>query len=374
MGYLVYLFFILLSFGQLTRISLFDQQINIYAHEVIMMIIILFRGGESFKSLYRRLLSAKPTLFFLLTLFVSLLDNFWQYPQIVNLVGLLYWLRLCLYFIFFISLSDWIGKNRSGNLKRLSRAISVFLLLTIVWSTLQYFLYPNLRHLAYLGWDPHYHRVFGLFFDTVTLGIILVLLLFWSEVWRSNLKTIIQILLIVLVLFTHSRVAYLTLILAFYYYKRLSTSWFTILSYISIFLLVIFLVPKPRGEGGKLTRTYSIKARLAAFQEGWRLWSRRPLLGYGYNRLRYVRPVQDINHAGAAFPSSYLTVLAAAGLLGFLSLLILLVSFFKNAPHLGKTLVLIVGLSSLFDNLFLNTFILVVFLSMIVHITPLSDK
>ena len=51
------------------------------------------------------------------------------------------------------------------------------------------FVYPDLRNLWYLGWDPHYYRVFATLLDPNYVGILLVLTIFvWIYIWVNNKK------------------------------------------------------------------------------------------------------------------------------------------------------------------------------------------
>ena len=98
------------------------------------------------------------------------------------------------------------------------------------------------------------------------------------------------------------------------------------------------------------------------------LFLKKPIIGYGYNRLRYVRS-RSISHAGASFSSSYLTILVSsgiAGLIGLISTMRLIWIRKKNA----RTLLLFLTTVSLFDNVLLHPFIL--FISGVLLI--LSDR
>ena len=157
MRYLFYLLFFLLSFGQLQRLSFWEQEVNIYLHEVVMIGIgigLIGRIGQIGQ--IRRIGQTKLVkgiIFFLGVLLLSLINNFWQFSFRQNLVGFLYWGRLFLYFSFFLSTTTWLKRNKE-NKRYLENSLKIFVFLTIVFSYLQYFLYPDLRNLCLLYTSP----------------------------------------------------------------------------------------------------------------------------------------------------------------------------------------------------------------------------
>lgn len=357
MKYLIYLLFVLLSFGQLQRFSFLGQQVNIYIHEIVMAVMVMKQIGQ-----IHRIRVGKEIIFFLGILLLSLVNNFWQFNLQQNLIGFLYWARLTLYLAFFTVLLNWGSRGRNKGI--LGKGLNVFVTLTIIFSYLQYFLYPNLRNLYYLGWDPHQSRVFGFFFDTSISGAILVMMFFWM-VGREKIRLIGligQIGLIGLILLTYSRITYLSFIVGVIYYLSKKTTLKKILFLIFIFSFLIFLLPRPFGEGVKLERVFTIEARAIDFKEGLKLWWKKPILGYGYNRLRYVRQADNFTHAGASFSSSFLTILATSGLIGLIGLIGFIGRIFKQGNHLIRTIILIAIVASLFDNVLLNNFVLLLLL------------
>lgn len=358
-----------------------EQQINIYPHEIIMGFILLtwvsqfgrIRRIDQIKAIGRSIG------IFLAILFLSLVNGFWQYDLLQNLVGLLYWGRLVLYFGFFIFLVGWLNQGDSpslNNKKTVKRGLIAFVILVILFSYIQYFLYPDLRNLYYLGWDPHWFRVFGLFFDPSITGVIFIMLFFWVlEAGKiGTVKLMGEIALLGLILLTYSRIVYLSFIAGLIYYFWKKITFKKILIFIFSFLLLILLLPRPFGESVRLERIFTIETRLKDYQEGLSLYVKKPFLGYGYNRLRYVRDQDLISHAGANFSSSFLTILVASGILGLLAFLIMLVEFYRIGNLLSKTLLIVVSLASVFDNVLLVSFALIVFLIISAVSIPLFDK
>lgn len=75
--------------------------------------------------------------------------------------AVLYLIRLLVYYSLFplvLSLS----KERK---KQLTVTMMVTGVCIVLIGFMQYFFYPNLRNLYYLGWDDHLYRLFSVFFD-----------------------------------------------------------------------------------------------------------------------------------------------------------------------------------------------------------------
>ncbi|MBI5127742.1 O-antigen ligase family protein [Candidatus Roizmanbacteria bacterium] len=348
------------SLGQLGRVSLFNNQINFYLYEAFLAIFIL---GLFFKYRFHPLIEFQkkynPFFVFLGILLISLFNGMANYPIFVNVVGLLYLLRLCLYGTYWAYLAYWIRKDLIAKIA-LKKAFWTIVILTVASTITQYFLYPDLRNLFYLGWDPHLYRTFGVFFDTAVAGT------FFGMLFLYNGKPIIKITYLIFTILSFSRSIYLALGISFFYIFFINKDFKKFILYLLVGLTLIFIAPKPSGEGVNLFRTFSISSRLEDYKEGLNLFIKKPILGYGYNRLRYVRQIPKSN-AGGAFSSSYLTILVSSGLMGFIGLISLLSLIWKN--NISKRQILVfVGIASLFDNVFLHPFVLFLLF------TLLSDK
>ena len=84
---------------------------------------------------------------------------------------------------------------------------------------MQFFLYPDLRNLMYLGWDPHYYRLFSTLLDPNFVGIILVLTLIlgcglWKKKQKNFFLMIGQLIGFVSLLLTYSRSSYVSFAMA----------------------------------------------------------------------------------------------------------------------------------------------------------------
>ncbi|MGB9883452.1 MAG: O-antigen ligase family protein [Microgenomates group bacterium] len=356
MNIFFYLIMILFSLGQLGRLVFFDRQINFYLFEIFLFIffMILFlklRFGP-INSLWK---NNKKLFIFPAILFLSFILDFNKYSFFQNLVGLLYFLRLIFYFLYFFYLDYFINKNEDFK-KTIHNGLLIFTFFTIISTTTQYFLYPDLRNLMYLGWDPHLMRTFGVFFDTAVAGAIYGLIFF------NNNFLIIKLIYLLFLVLSYSRgviLAFIISLIFLFLQKKQSVTKLLLIVFSLILLLII--LPKPFGEGGKLTRVYTVKSRINDYKEGLNLFFKKPLLGFGYNRLRYVRRISQSN-AASNFSNSYLTILTTSGFLGLLGFFIFLKYFWMRFKR-KRMLMIFIGITSLFDNVILHPFILFLFLT-----------
>ena len=350
MNILFYLTSLLFSLGQLGRISLFDQQVNFYLYEIVLIInlfILFFKhrfepvkeGWKKFQSIF----------IFLGILTASLLVDLTKFTQFQNLVGTLYLSRLHLYFIYFFYLRYHTLKNIKFS-KVIKNGIFIVAVLTIISTLIQYFLYPDLRNLIYQGWDPHLYRTFGIFFDTSIAAAIFGIFLLTAG------HPVIKIIHLILVALSFSRSIYLGLSLTLIYLFIQQKDLKKIIFYLIFFATLIFIIPKPSGEGVNLKRLYTINSRVIDYKEGIDVWIIKPILGYGYNRIRYVKNSDSI-HSGASYSSSFLTILVSSGILGLISFISVLWSL-RKTNKLAPSLLIFISIISLFDNVFLHPFIL----------------
>ena len=193
---------------------------------------------------------------------------------------------------------------------------------------MQYVWYPYLRNLYYLGWDPHLYRVFSTLLDPNFAGIIFAFTLFlgaylWQKTKRQSLVLLSQLLTLVALFLTYSRSSYVAFFLGgFIFVLRLKMAKLGLVL-AAVFIAILLLLPRPGGEGVKLFRTVSTFARLGNWQRGMELIREAPLLGHGFNTLRYVQRAKGwvddstiVSKAGAGIDSSIQFVWATTGVVG----------------------------------------------------------
>lgn len=368
------------SLGQLERISLFGGQINFYFYEILSAGFFLYLVKKlKLSPLEKSYKNFKWIFLFIFGLLFSLLLSFYKFSFFQNIVATLYFIRITFYLLFFIYLTAFYSLNLK---KDYPKSILVFSLVTLTISYIQYFFYPNLRNLYYLGWDPHQYRVFGFFFEPAIAASIFGLLLIYFFQVKNNLdlkfKKVFIVLYSILGLLTYSRGFYAAFVFTSIIFLVKRNLYKQIFAFLIVFLLSIILLPKPFGEGVNLSRIVTVQSRLANYQKAITIWKENPIFGIGYNHLSYVKTVEKRNkaipdHSGSAFHSSFFTILTTGGVLGLLLFIFLLINM-GRVSETASYYVIFLSIFSLTDNIILHPFVLFLFLYLMVKETSLSRK
>lgn len=317
----------------------------------------------------------KPILVFICVAFISLVLNIPHLSASNFLVSFLYLLRWTMYAsIFFIVREfDKKFKNKIPYLMLFSGAM------VVLGGYIQYFFYPSLKNLFYLGWDEHLYRMFSSFLDPNFAGAFFVLFFIFILGFLYNflkqklfVKSILLCLLggivLIAVYLTYSRSALIMLVASVSVFLFLvGRKKFILISILMLFLM-IFLSPKSfQTEGTNLLRIESSEQRVESFKLGIKIFETSPLYGVGFNAYRYAQNRYGLNneiwqttHSGAGTDNSFLFILATAGIAGFAAYLYLLLSLFKVAKkNIEKNIFAVVFFSSLvgliFNSLFINS-------------------
>lgn len=361
MGFiLLILSLILFPLGHLGRISFFSQEVNLYLYEIPMALsLAFFIFTYKLDPLDKLWHKYKIIFLFFACMLVSYVISFGRFSYFENVVAFLYFIRLVFYTLTIIYSTYYVYLHK--NQKKLILVVEMIFMVILLVSFLQFFLYPDLRNLIYLGWDPHLYRAFGTFFDPpVTAGIfgLITLYFFLKKTKRGILLSVISLILFVM---TYSRGAYLALAVSAGIYLFLKKRYLLLAATIGFCLFVFVLLPKPYGESVNLGRLFSIQSRLSDYNEGIRIWKESPLIGIGYNRIRYEKEKTpetfDANHAGASFHSSFLVILVTGGIIGLVLFLGILYKVW-GMGEFTKVAVVFISIISLTDNVLLHPFIL----------------
>ncbi len=278
-------------------------------------------------------------------------------------ISALYLLRFIEYTLIYPILNLLPDKEKEINLRKLW---TVGLMVAIL-GLIQYLLYPNLRNLAYLGWDPHHFRVFSTFLDPNFTGIILVLTLVLGIYLFKHLKLTVwllgQILCFAALLLTYSRGSFTALgvgFVAWILFNKFSlTRKIGLICLIGIiFSISLWLLPRPGGEGVNLLRVISVESRIENNREAFSLFLKSPVIGWGFNTLRFVRNQTVINsHSGAGFHNGWFFIMTTTGILGFAAYLWIWWRLLENnqsslicKKQILIISVLVVFVHNLFDN------------------------
>lgn len=366
MKILFYITILLFTLGQLGRVSFFNQTINGYLYEIPALFTFFYlfwqlklapvkNGWKDFKIGF----------LFLAALLVSYFLNFFSFSLFQNLVALLYLTRLIFYLGFFLYWGYYLKKQPEFQ-HHITNGLFILSALIVITSFIQYFLYPDLRNLLYLGWDPHLSRMFGVFFDTSAAAAIYGLFFLFfiksynhykNQKYYKILSLIFTFFFLVAIVLTFSRSAYIVLMMVAGWHFFSQKKFTLIFLFLTLFFIILSLAPKPFGEGVNLKRTFSVEARLTDYKQAIDIWKKSPLLGVGYNRLRFVKPTSVESHAAGSFSSSFLIILVTGGILGFLGFIGSLRKLWLINKK-TRIFLLFLGLLSFTDNIILHPFIM----------------
>lgn len=363
MLFLTILLWVSLLLGQLGALPL-GGGVILYGQDIALSLLVLasvFRHGL-FKKLRNFSLLRPITLFVCLGV-VSLLVNIPNYPIPVIAKGSLYLLRWAVYGLFYGVIITSLRSSRFWLvwLGSFGVALSAIGLLQLVW-------YPDLRNLWYLGWDPHYYRVFATLLDPNYIGILLVLTIYvllylyiHSARWRLVIGLVLSIVGLALLL-TYSRSSYLALLggmgVSIVFLKRWKEGVFLVL----LILFAVVYVPKPGGDTLSLDRYDSTVSRFQNWGQTITRIGERPLFGYGFNVVPFLGREEASGlpgRRGAGIDSSILFVGVTMGIAGLVSYLWLLYEKVQAALRWknkdGKLLVLASFTAIAVHSLFVNS-------------------
>jgi len=327
MKWLSILFLASLPFGQLGKIY------NVSIHDVFLVFLLI---AYCFQKHHQKKISlAKPILMFTCIGCLSLFIQITRLPPDEMGVSSLYLLRWVVYAgLYIIATEKWLWGLYIGGVAFGALGLA------------QFILYPDLRNLSYLGWDPHYYRLFSTFLDPNFAGIYFVLTFLLGTYLLPYKKWLIIVgesIVLVSLLLTYSRSSYLALVAGLLTVVVLKKQW-NVLFGICAFVTLVFVLPKTPGSTLDLFRMDSTVARFDNWQQSIQLIKKAPLFGHGFNTIRYVHPF--------GLDSSILFVGATTGIIGLLAYGYLLYSMIrvgrKHVWYLSSFVAL--GVHSLFVN------------------------
>lgn len=369
--FLIYALFLTLPLGTVVRLEIVENAF-IYPYDIVVFGIFLSFTGFCIlqKKNPLQIPLFKEFMVFVLAALFSLLINSFYLQTSEFLVAFLYLGR---FLVFGALLFIWQFLTKTLIVKSLL-FFSISGFLTVIAGIIQYFLYPDLRNLSYLGWDVHLYRLFGTFLDPNYTGIffVLVLLMFIFLLISDRYKryaVIGGVLSFAGILLTYSRSSYVSLFISVIVFLLLLRKWKFIVLFALVLSIGIMVLPNDlKSEGVKLMRTASVNARLTEYQRGLKVFTDSPLYGTGFNAYRYTQKRYgftkntDIqNNAASGIPNSYIFILATTGLLGFAAVAyfwISVISLIKKHWNIHKNLsiLLISSLTAIFVHaLFENT-------------------
>lgn len=304
----------------------------------------------------------KPIFFFVGMLFLSLVLNVHRLSNFELFVSLLYLFRWIFYsLIYFV-----VFKITLQSKKKLESLMVICGLLVVIAGYLQYFFYPDLRNLYYLGWDEHLYRMFSTFLDPNFAGIFFVLyFLFLIDKFLHNRTFEIKnILILVLtlgaVVLTFSRSGYISLVIGMTLLFVLKRNKKMLFVFVGLFIVFVSLIIKTSltSEGTNLLRTASNEARIDSIRNAFTIFKDNPIFGIGFNSYRYaqrdygfVDERKKMIHSAAGTDNSFIFILVTSGIVG----LLLYIFLWLKIISMNKPIIIASAIALLVNSLFINS-------------------
>ena len=353
--FFIYLITLLAPFTELLRFPL-GPSMYIRIMDLIVLIYVLFGLPRLFKpKILKRYLA--------LWIFIGalLLSNLFNLSSL-NLIGSAYLFRTLFYLLLLPIMLEEPLLNKISKVIKFLVLFCLYVLLTT--SLLQLALYPNLRNLYYLGYDPHLYRLFGFFLDPNLIGIVLA----WGAIYfLVNLKNkyymISFALFTIALLFTYSRISWLVFLIGLGYYFWLTKKrLFLLLGLGLLFIISMIFLPKRFGEGTNILRTNSIVAKQQTWKKGFNVIKKQPVFGIGFNNVfLYKKSGLTPDNSMHGLDSSLLTVFVTTGLVGLVTYGYLFLRLFQKSNQWQKIIVLLYFIHALSTNSFFTPGVFVFF-------------
>ncbi|KKP36415.1 MAG: Membrane protein [Candidatus Peregrinibacteria bacterium GW2011_GWA2_33_10] len=333
-------------FGELARVPLGPEN-GFLINDIFLPFLIIIWGLRQI--IYKKELP-KPKL-----LFPFILFTLWAFISFFNgsknlndnseiIVSFSYLIRFISYFFLYYLTLQFPSKQ-----KKLLTIILISGLLLAILGYLQFIFFPDFSEMsAKFGWDPHQYRLLSTWFDPNFIGgffafilsIIGGLYLYEKEKSKKLFYIIIAGILLGALFLTYSRSAYLAFAVSFFILGLIKSRQLIIIGTLA---LVIFTSFSSRAQERIFDFYNSAKAllssgteildptaqmRLESWQNSQKIIQKYPILGTGFNTLKYVQheegiiPSTTVHHASGA-DSSLLTIFMTTGIIGIIFYLII---------------------------------------------------
>lgn len=349
------LFFLSLLLGQLGGFVI-TPGVTVYAHDAVLMLVIIAACIQSIRKKKYIPALVKPVAVFSFVAALSLLLNVPRFGWPAIGISSLYLFRFIAYAGLYVIITQ---EYVSGKL--VLRWLYYFGTGISILGLIQFVLYPQLQNLSYLGWDPHYYRLFSTLFDPNFTGIIIVLTILLGihliKRYKNRWFYVLEAINAGALFLTYSRSSWAACAVSICIWILWTKRWklgVCIVACVVIFLLL----PTPGGKTLRLLRTDSTFSRISNWREAVQLIEKSPVIGYGFNTLRYVHNDQSIylpdtplSRAASGVDNSFLFLLATTGIVGLVAYLWIIVQTIKRDRSLLYVCILAaLGFHSLFIN------------------------
>lgn len=372
---LIILLLIFFPFGEIIRFNLgnniFLKPLDLISCFVLLWTAILYIKHKEF----RKSLRWYYFLFPIIGLMSLIINSYWLNSHEL-FTSFLYSLRWTSYLSVFFSLLQLDEKFK----KTITKFLIIDGIIILLIGYMQFFLYPSLRNLYYLGWDEHLYRMFSSFLDPNFVGAFFVLYFIFIAGLLSNKtkklskRTIyfylgLLFVTVIAVFLTYSRSALLMLLgSGITFFILLNKKKFIIYLIGAIVIFIILISPYFYIENLDLLRINSSISRLQTAQHALIIIQKSPLIGVGFDSYRYaqikfnlIRPTSQFqSHSASGDDVSLLFVFATTGIIGLIAYCYLWFRLAINAKDtLNKNnfaLIFIAsGIGLFIDSLFINS-------------------
>jgi O-antigen ligase len=389
------LFIILFPIAEVGRVQ-FANGVAVSVNDIFLTILIIaWLGCHLYKK--RKIDKSylfKPLGLFSLIALISLALNFLNLKLDAWLISFSYLLRWVAYASLYFIVKEFDIKFKF----KTSYVLLASGFFVVLIGFIQYFLYPNLRNLYYLGWDEHLYRLFSSFLDPNFAGSFFAIYFLFAisfisgflkkRNWVRFLTVSLAALLALCALYlTYSRSALIMLAVSVVVYLYLINKKKFILLILLLVFSLIFVLPKSfQTEGTNFLRAASSEARVQTAKEALTIIQKNPIYGVGFNAYRFAQnrlglngPNWEVSHGAAGTDNSFLFVLATTGVVGLVAFLWLIYKMFRlGITNLKKNKYSIVLLSVIagliFNSLFVNSFFYVLILEWVWILAGLTEK
>ena len=389
------LFIILFPIAEVGRVQ-FANGVAVSVNDIFLSILIIAWLGFH---LYKKRKIDKSYLFKPLGLFslialISLALNFLNLKFDAWLISFSYLLRWVAYSSLYFIVKEFDTKFKF----KTSYVLLVSGFFVVLIGFVQYFLYPNLRNLYYLGWDEHLYRLFSSFLDPNFAGSFFAIYFLFAISFISGflkkrnwvkflMVGVVALLTLCALYLTYSRSALIMLAVSVVVYLYLINKKKFILLILLLVFSLIFVLPKSfQTEGTNFLRAASSEARVQTAKEALTIIQKNPIYGVGFNAYRFAQnrlglngPNWEVSHGAAGTDNSFLFVLATTGIVGLVAFLWLIYKMFRlGITNLKKNKYSIVLLSVIagliFNSLFVNSLFYVLILEWVWILSGLTES
>lgn len=325
--FLYYLTLISLTLGQFTNLSK-SEGANIYIFDGLVFASALI-SSFYFLSVQKKLKIPVSFGYFLGFIFVggvSLLLHSYKYGAMELVASAFYIVRFISYLLFAVTTYNLVLINKMTRAE-VFNSIVYSGIVVVALGVIQLILLPDFEKLdPSLGWDPHKNRLASTFFDPNFVGAYLVLCVMILIERAKNFSVASGFMLVVLlsgIILTFSRSAWLMFAVSILIYGLMKNRKLLLVSLIVMFL-AYYSVPRIQTRiSGTTDPADSAQFRWVSWSNTLKVIKDQPVLGVGYNTLRYIQKDYGftdedtfLKHSASGSDSSLLFITATSGLVG----------------------------------------------------------